>query len=932
MDKYNEERKASYENAAQSGNSFEERIRKFEKKHSSISTNGIEKAKEANSYIFYSLDTDRSSKSSEPATIKLKAKISSRATFVPSTERTSVSPTKATEFKSTPFALRNVPGTVSQYRESKKTLVNKSASKMGEYGTRVTKKRNNCAYVGLNGWPVDGNGTLMTVIDNYNLSCVPQRSTVETCRKPFYYFKRYYPETKARECADHSTSTTPICTFDTKYRRSPEDRVVAKCNSDVCAGSAIRVGCSNREYGTIEDLPQWKVFEDTTELEEKLPRIVIESSRYHFDFCFVRCDPNGHKRILQSLIFPPVIKTKIGTPTKPININILVEDAVSRPHFYRLLPRTVFALRTIAENSSGLSQATVIDFEMVQSFVSYTLGNIQHLFAGRKYEKSNKATVRKSGMETMLPHLKTFGYQTLIHEDLCWFDYWGGIVSPAFNTHKIGYFTKEFKEAFQNYTKRTAQYVDNRGLSYMSCEVLRIYGLTNPFNGRKLPTFCLDGKFISEYFLNYIINFVNVLESDETLAPGFLYTHLNTGHESTGKRIRTDDVILSKFVEKSSQNENTITIILSDHGGKTTNYATNTLEGNLEIFSPVLFMIIPQKVASKLGEKRMEVLKLNQKRLVTLLDLHRTLLSVVNLSEKQNQDHEVGGLFAPIPASRTCSDISGLSTEALCRCQGWNMFLSEKDTTVLWLAEYALGEINSMIQKQYMEARQNSTNKNLFGYGACARFIGKKVARPRRKLDGEFFLTTMVLVVVPAWGKKSEERFEVVLRHSVTQKDNVEFQKFTRLSFYSTYEPCADKGVDLELCACANKKSKRRMPHDIISIINRPSFRLRPTVQELDSKCLVVIWRRKKAFVPGKELETRILTIEVVNQCNDRTFVLKVAGSYRKAVFSKSIPLTVIIRPRTINFIVTVYLNWKFGRYKPAITHSLLGEQTVELR
>ena len=569
---------------------------------------------------------------------------------------------------------------------------------------------------------------------------------------------------------------------------------------------------------------------------------------------------------------------------------------------------------------------------MVQSYASHTLANVQHLFAGRMYEKANKATVRSSGIERMVSFVKRFGYQTLIHEDLCWFDFWGGVISPTFNLQKFKYFTEKFKEGFYNYTRKTNTYVDNKGLSNLACEIMRNYGYKNPFNARQLPTVCLDGKFISEYMLNYVMDYIQLLESKEKFAPAFIYTHLNTGHEATGKRIRTDDVPLSKFVEKMAQSENTITFILSDHGGKTTNYAINTFQGNMEIFSPILFMIIPQKVALKVGKKRMESLKLNEKRLVTLLDLHKTLLSLVSLSKEPNQDHELSGLFAPIPVNRTCSDISGLSSEALCRCQGWNMFLPSKDTTVLWLAEFALGAINSMIQRQYLKAQRKIKGENKFsgGFGACARFIGKTISRPHRIIDGEFFLTTLVLVVLPAWGKKTEESFEVVLKHPVSQQDNIEFQTFTRLSFYSIYESCADEGVDIKLCACAIKKTSKRMPRELLRVIKRPSFRLQQSLHRIDSRCLVTAIRRKKIFVPGKPEETRVLTIEVVNQCFDKTFVLKIGGSYRKAIFSQSLPITVIVKPRTIHFILTVYLSWKFGRYKPEILHSLLDEQSVE--
>ena len=90
----------------------------------------------------------------------------------------------------------------------------------------------------------------------------------------------------------------------------------------------------------------------------------------------------------------------------------------------------------------------------------------------------------------------------------------------------------------------------------------------------------------------------------------------------------------------------------------------------------------------------------NQRRLVSLLDLHRMVTSLGDLSVDPH-DHLVSGLLAPVPLNRTCESVEGLKPDALCLCQGWHEWLSSSSLVVVWLAEFALGELNNRIQKQF---------------------------------------------------------------------------------------------------------------------------------------------------------------------------------------------------------------------------------------
>ncbi|CAH3044701.1 unnamed protein product [Porites lobata] len=171
----------------------------------------------------------------------------------------------------------------------------------------------------------------------------------------------------------------------------------------------------------------------------------------------------------------------------------------------------------------------------------------------------------------------------------------------------------------------------------------------------------------------------------------------------------------------------------------------------------MLFMIIPHKVAQRLGKDRLNAVIENQKHLVTVSDLHYTITSVAELTESGAAVSQVSGLLRPVSATRTYADMQGLHSEVMCRCESWRKFLSANSVDlltsfVLWLAEFAVGHINNLVQKQYLAGKSES--KHLSGYGNCARFVGKAIKRPRQEIGGKYYIATMILVVEPAYGVK----------------------------------------------------------------------------------------------------------------------------------------------------------------------------------
>ena len=759
-----------------------------------------------------------------------------------------------------------------------------------------------------------------------NISCVPYKKTERECNTAFEYFGEFNLTSDALHC--ESLPSRPVCTFLTESRFAPTDRVSVKCWRDVCSKfSPVFLGCPDPEFGIIDNENNWMRFQSVGELEEELPGIVSQISIHGLDFCLIRCK-EGRKTVKQALIFPPLLKRGVKTThssKRKINVNIVLEDSVSRAHFYRSMPRSVQSLRNILKDSSF--HATVLDFELVQSYASSTLPNAHFLMAGKLLKDGSQR--RRNGISVLTEKFKQAGYQILMHEDLCWYDRWGSFLSPAYK-RKVKPFTEGLKRIFENYKQATNLYLDNVGLSFLSCEILKDLNASNPFTMQKHKSnLCWDGRSLSEYLLFYARRFLSLTDRNPEVSPALIYTHLNTGHEISGKRIRNDDIHLSRFLEEMARSENTLTIVLSDHGGKTTDYAIETLPGSLEVYSPMLFMIIPHKVAQRLGKEKTNALILNQKRLVTVADLHGMLISITELTESSTAISETSGLFRPVSATRTCADIKGLHSEAMCRCDGAKRFLNPKSLDVIWLAEFAVGQLNNLIQEQYLAGRVETKHNS--GFGNCARFVGKAIELPRQEQRGKYYITTVVLVVEPAYGVRTKERFEVQLRHSSVREHQITLIKYTRLSVYSKYEYCTDRGVDVKLCACASPRKKRKgTVKDLIRARHFSDYGLKSSTRFLESHCLLVTSHYLKKVAVSKE-QIRLISVEIGNVCRDDAMKVKLGGIHRAATFSRELPISLVVKPRTIHFVLAVLNQWEYGLFKPVFMHAPVGRSLSDL-
>lgn len=750
-------------------------------------------------------------------------------------------------------------------------------------------------------------------------SCIPREVDASSCLRAL---KEYDLNSKPLICANQSHQQ--LCSFKVKHPSSNQNGATVDCDISECGTNPVYVLEISPVFGILKERALWKRFVTSKGLASYLKRYSSQSDG--FNFCFLACIRKGGSGFIEQLFSFPVLYKLYGQrgnlrDKAGFNLNILVLDSVSRPHFYRALPKTAKTLREIVHFK--FYNSSVLDFEMMQSTAAYTFHNIRALMSGKQdFHYSGGHVNETYGIDVLFGKFKKLGFYTLLQEDSCWYDSWGSL----FTNNKYQGATPTNKSAFaqrwRNFQDLVKQYfLDDFGLSHASCEVLKRYNTTNQFNHPKKV--CFGGRAFAEHFLDYAESIYSHLRTTGTPVKVLSYTHLNIGHEITGTRVQQIDERLSRYVDKMATAEDTLTILLSDHGPKTTRFSFHTMEGRAEKYDPFLFFIIPGKVASSLGSEIFQALIANQNRLMTTLDIHKAFMSLGEKDFKGNPIVADRGIFNLIPAKRTCANLS-IKPLAVCKCKYWETRFPDNDIRFYWLAEYALGNLNNIIQEQYLGGA-----KDVKGYGNCQRLIGRRFSKIRQRFKRGIVITTMDIEVMPG-----NEIFEVQLRHSGRNRNKqqsfIKMAHYERITIYRHFRKCVDSSVSLGLCVCNYSNNQpiptRKKPHrwvhilsrkdifDIISLSN--SFGVETKIKDIHQGCLLLMYRNH---------ESRSSNFEISNTCGDRIY--KVTVSVTKAkhfFFSRKIPFSILVQQRTIHFLLVVKPSEKTNlNFKLRINHSI---------
>ena len=227
----------------------------------------------------------------------------------------------------------------------------------------------------------------------------------------------------------------------------------------------------------------------------------------------------------------------------------------------------------------------------------------------------------------------------------------------------------------------------------------------------------------------------------------------------------------------------------------------------------------------------------------------------------------------------------------------------------------AQNRLSNCFRSFFTGAGEVVTSSQRYGYGNCQRLVGKSFTNILQRFQGDYILTTMDLHVVPPAGFTEDEVFKVSLKNYAKPEDKVWLTSYTRQSRYSKFEACADKSVDVRLCACAIDQTN--LAESFSNGVSSKMFGSETVVKDLHSGCLLFL-RRDHGLTS--------LAVEVANVCYNSTYKFKLDGGGSERLFSKTLPINVELLPRTFYFLTSI------TKYASKFTYQLHFTASVEVK
>ena len=376
------------------------------------------------------------------------------------------------------------------------------------------------------------------------------------------------------------------------------------------------------------------------------------------------------------------------------------------------------------------------------------------------------------------------------------------------------------------------------------------------------------------YYLQYLIKKFQEVNTNNK-QPLFSFTALNIAHDPDGFRIQGLDKSLKEFFSEMTQLNDTITILFSDHGNTYTDFVYQELDGRYEQYHPSLFIIAPKGTRRYLGEHIMQNLRLNQKRLLNLIDIHHTIKYLANKSHKEK------GILKALPVNRTCGDLL-MSMPNLCVCRGWDSPVKNK-TELMMFVELAVGEINNLIVRASPSMR-------------CKRLVPTSFYNILQRKSNEEVQMTFDINTKPGIGSKNlVEKISVEVAFMKSDKSkhfNGRVISFDRISQFGEYRKCSDTDFTFRFCICdysnGEKQTQMTSPFTNLLMQTRTSQKynlftsnsIKETIEEKIENKLALLTR--KIFV-DEEVDDGIfksfmvsIAFEVINNSQNQKYNVQI--------------------------------------------------------
>lgn len=546
------------------------------------------------------------------------------------------------------------------------------------------------------------------------------------------------------------------------FLKSP--KIILKYGNFVCDYIPIIRGADDFK---ISDGPIIKNIQNGTLISSDFFRISCKSNNgHHYDnvHCAIAKDEGKLKR-----------SEKIQAPKSMLKLNVIMFgiDSVSHMTWLRMLPKSHKYFTELG--GLVLNGYNIVGDGTPQALLPILTGKTEWELPEARRSHKNASVV--DGHPWIWKKFREAGYVTQYGED-----------SPS-----IGTFTYRML-GFKN------QPVDH----YM-----RTFQMEAEKHFSKHKAYCLGSETHYGIFLNWIKQLTDMYNTRPIFSFLF-YSECSHGNNNLIQYMDNELLSFLTFMKTSGHLDNTILILMADHGARFQN-VRETVQGKLEERMPYFSFLFPQWFSIKYPDAYRNF-KTNTRRLTTPFDIHETFIHLFNFTDFKDGSTASRGisLFKEVPKERSCQDAD--IEPHWCACLRWEP-VSLDDERIKRSALEAVQFINSLTSDFRSECRELKLSdiKQAFRFRAIEQLLKFKgssdhdgrYADLSDKMVEKEYLIQITFHVTPGNGL-----FEVTLKHNVALDTyKVKAGEISRINKYGSAPNCiASRYPNLrQFCYCVKQ-------------------------------------------------------------------------------------------------------------------------------
>ena len=454
------------------------------------------------------------------------------------------------------------------------------------------------------------------------------------------------------------------------------------------------------------------------------------------------------------MIVPPISKETGEVEATSLSVLIVGLDSVSRAHMHRSMPRTVGLLREMG----------MIDLNRHNRLGSHTFPNLVGLLNGNTVEELESTCWPSSDTpfddcHFLWDECSRYGYLTAFGEDM-----------PSWGT---------FVYTRPGFVKQPTDYY-----------LMPAFVAARDTSGRDLGT-CFGSRRQFDVLLDYAVDLKLSLQKQKLFG---LFWSSSSTHEWLGKTYWMDEIVFRFLTRIRDHLNDTVLVLMSDHGLRIGEYREHTLAGRIEVDLPFTFLVFPEWYR-KLRPRAFQTLLRNSERLTTHFDTHETLKSLLPAGERIIPSTGPGkNLFTEeLSPSRTCEE-AGIIMDY---CVTWTFTAIDDDESARRFGSSVVRHMNPQM-KEYPQCAELSLDR-------VSRLASMRPPSDEGAAWGHF---QVALSTLPGGGT-FEAHVTVSSRSRDPSDASTDFLEselavagITRVNKYGNQSHCVNEYELLEICYC----------------------------------------------------------------------------------------------------------------------------------